>query len=171
MKRLYILRHAQTAPAGEGGDRERKLTPQGLDEAQALGGLLQRKNYIPDFILCSPATRTRQTLDGILSSLGKIQTEFDKVIYEGGYNELISLVRDVGDSCTALLLVGHNPSIHQFAASLAHDSGPIMNKLAMGYAPATLTALDVPRASWADLQPGENKLVDFLESAQYNAAV
>jgi phosphohistidine phosphatase len=170
MKRLYILRHAETSPAGEGGDRERKLTPQGLEDARILGETMQERGYVPDFILCSPVTRTRQTLDQILASLGKIQSEFEKTIYEGGYNELMNLVQNVDDACTSLLLVGHNPSIHQFAASLAHDSGEMMNRLSMGYAPATLTVLDVPRASWADVQPGENKLVDLMESAQYNRA-
>ncbi|HQX27583.1 MAG TPA: histidine phosphatase family protein [Alphaproteobacteria bacterium] len=164
MKRLMILRHAQTAPAGEGGDRERKLTPQGLEDARMLGETMKAKNYVPDFILCSPVTRTRQTLDQIAATLGKIQTEFQKVIYEGGYEEILSLVRSVDDSCMALLVVGHNPAIHQFAASMAREDHDLMNSLSSGYAPATLTVLDVPRASWADLQPGENSIIDLIET-------
>jgi phosphohistidine phosphatase len=164
MKRLMILRHAQTAPAGEGGDRERKLTPQGLEDARMLGETMKAKNYVPDFILCSPVTRTRQTLDQIAATLGKIQTEFQKVIYEGGYDEILSLVRSVDDSCMALLVVGHNPAIHQFAASMAREDHDLMNSLSSGYAPATLTVLDVPRASWADLQPGENSIIDLIET-------
>ena len=163
MKRLMILRHAQTAPAGEGGDRERKLTPQGLEDARMRGETMKAKNYVPDFILCSPVTRTRQTLDQIAATLGKIQTEFQKVIYEGGYDEILSLVRSVDDSCMALLVVGHNPAIHQFAASMAREDHDLMNSLSSGYAPATLTVLDVPRASWADLQPGENSIIDLIE--------
>jgi phosphohistidine phosphatase len=164
MKRLYILRHAQTAPSGEGGDRERKLTAQGLHDAQTLGAIMKEKSFVPNFVLCSPVTRTRQTLEQILESLGKIQTEFPKSIYEGGYGELMSLVQGVDDQCLALMVVGHNPSIHHFAASLVNEDGhPALNKLATGYAPGTLTVLDVPRASWKDLQPGENKLVDLIE--------
>ncbi len=164
MKRLFILRHAETAPASEGGDRERKLTPQGLEDARMLGERMKAENYIPDFILCSPVTRTRQTLDAVLASIGKIQTEFEKTIYEGGYGEILSLVQGVDDSCMTLLLIGHNPAIHQFAASLAPEEGEFISRLAFGYAPATLTVLDVPRASWADLQPGENKILDLIES-------
>jgi phosphohistidine phosphatase len=164
MKRLMILRHAHTEPASEGGDRERKLTPKGLEDARALGETMKTKDYIPDFILCSPVTRTRQTLDQILEGIGKIQTEYEKVIYEGGYSELIELVRGADDACEALLIVGHNPAIHQFAASMAREDHELMNKLSMGYAPATLTVLDVPRARWADLQPGENKILDLIEA-------
>ncbi|MBP7722501.1 MAG: histidine phosphatase family protein [Alphaproteobacteria bacterium] len=164
MKRLMILRHAQTEPASEGGDRERKLTPKGLEDARALGEMMTAKNYAPDFILCSPVTRTRQTLDQMVATLGKIQTEFQKVIYEGGYDEILKLVRGVDDSCAALLVVGHNPAIHQFAASMAREDHALTDRLSFGYAPATLSVLDVPRARWADLQPGENSIIDLIET-------
>ncbi len=163
MKKLFVLRHALTAPASESGDRERKLTPQGLDDALQLGLAMKDNHYIPDFILCSPVTRTRQTLAQVLETLGKIPTEFEKTIYEDGYSEILKLARGTDDSCSALLIVGHNPSIHQFAANMAGKS-PLTGKLAAGYAPGTLSVLDIPRASWADLQPGENTLVDLLES-------
>ena len=164
MKRLMILRHAQTEPASEGGDRERKLTSKGLEDARALGETMKTKNYAPDFILCSPVTRTRQTLDQIAATLGKIQTEFQKVIYEGGYDEILSLVRGVDDSCAGLLVIGHNPAIHQFAASMAREGDALTDRLSFGYAPATLTVLDVPRTSWANLQPGENSIIDLIET-------
>src|SRR5262245_23071710 len=116
MKRLFVLRHAETSPAREGGDRERKLTAQGLQDAAALGLAMKANGLIPDFVWCSPVTRTRQTLDQILETLGKIPAEFPKVIYEGGYSELLSMVQGTDDAYEALLVVGHNPSIHQFAA-------------------------------------------------------
>lgn len=170
MKRLYLLRHAQTMPSA-GSDRERKLTPQGLQDARALGQAMKARGFVPDFILCSPVTRTRQTLEQVMESFGKIPAEFPKSIYEEGYGELLKLVQGVEDSVGALLVVGHNPSMHQFAASLAFEDGhPALNRLAAGYAPGTLTALEVPRASWADLQPNENRLVDLLEAEKYNQA-
>ncbi len=163
MKRLYILRHAQTFPSSAQGDRERVLTPQGLEEARALGRTMKAQNLRPDYILCSPAQRTRQTLAQILNVTGDIAADYPKIIYEGGVNDLMKLIRGAGNEHAALLLVGHNPAIHQFAASLAQDDGnPLLNRLAIGYAPGTLTVLDVPRPRWADLQAGENRLVDLI---------
>ena len=100
----------------------------------------------------------------MVATLGKIQTEFQKVIYEGGYDEILKLVRGVDDSCAALLVVGHNPAIHQFAASMAREDHALTDRLSFGYAPATLSVLDVPRARWADLQPGENSIIDLIET-------
>ncbi len=163
MKKLYILRHAQTEPAGNGGDRERELTAPGIQDARAIGKTMKSKNFIPDFVLCSPATRTRQTLDKILETLGPVQTEFARVIYEGGYNELLELVRNTDDACDAILIVGHNPAIHQFAASMAEeDCNPALGKLNLSYAPGTLTVLNVPHENWASLSHGQNRLVDLI---------
>jgi phosphohistidine phosphatase len=164
MKRLFILRHAQTEPAGHGGDRERELTAQGIEDARALGRTMKAKGFIPDLVFCSPARRTKQTLGKISETLGVLQTEFQRIIYEGGYNELVELVKEADNSSNALLVVGHNPAIHQFAASMAQeDKNPLLSRLNVSYAPGTLTVLDVPRESWAELSHGENKLVDLIE--------
>lgn len=164
MKKLFLLRHALTHPAGEGGDRERQLTSQGLQDASHLGRVMKEKNYLPDLILCSPATRTRQTLDQVLESLPRVEAKFEKIIYEGGYAELVKLISAVNDGYQSVLLVGHNPSIHQLAASLAAEDGGLVDRLAAGYAPCTLSVLDMPRAHWADLQMGDNTLVDLIVS-------
>ena len=163
MKKLYILRHVQTEPAGNGGDRERELTTQGIQDARNIGKTMKARNFIPDFVLCSPATRTRQTLDKILETLGPIQTDFARIIYEGGYNELLELARNADDAHNAVLLVGHNPAIHQFAASMAEeDCNPALGKLNLSYAPGTLTVLNVPLENWAQLSHGQNRLVDLI---------
>lgn len=162
MKRIFILRHAETQPSAGGGDRERKLTDRGMMDARGLGAVMRERGYVPEFILCSPVTRTRQTLEQVLESLGKIQTEFEKIIYEGGQPDLMQLLQGVDDKFGAVLVVGHNPSIHQFAASLADEDSKLMDQLAAGYAPGTLTVLDVPHMSWADVRMGENKLIDII---------
>ena len=69
---LFLLRHAQalSTPAG-GQDFDRKLSPKGIEDAQALGRHLKSKGYKPDFILCSSAQRTRQTCENIIEGYGK----------------------------------------------------------------------------------------------------
>ncbi len=163
MKRLLILRHARTFPASAQGDRERALTPEGIADAGALGVVMKQKNYTPDGVLCSPAIRARQTLECLLQSLPPVPAIYKEIIYEGGCEDLLDLVRETDDRYAALLLVGHNPSVHQFAASMARDdSSPLMEGLVSGYAPGTLTILECPRSAWAELKPGGNRLADIL---------
>ncbi|GJL86017.1 MAG: hypothetical protein DHS20C02_17920 [Micavibrio sp.] len=170
MKHLYIIRHAQTLPAEGGDDKSRKLTPNGLTDAQALGKLMAHKNYKPDAVLCSPATRTRETLAGILESLGNIQTEFPDDIYNGGAGDLLHHLQQQDDTHKNILLVGHVPGVYELAALLAGTGrASLLAKLSEGYKPGTLSVLSCPNENWADIQPAQGELIDFQESIDYNA--
>lgn len=170
MKRLLLLRHAQTMPSDGKGDKERKLTPQGLSDARALGQAMRQKRYQPDQVLCSPATRTRETLDAIMETISTVSTLYLPKIYEGGQDEIMDAIQNTDDETESLLIVAHNPSIHSLAVSLAKEDSPtLMNRLAAGYKPGTLTVLNCPCEKWIDLRPGRNALIDFLEPLDYNA--
>src|SRR5262249_30501621 len=122
-KTLYLLRHATTQPAGSNEDAQRILSRLGQQEAYALGLVMKQKNYHPDLVLCSTATRTRETLEGISDTvnLGCIQYEDD--IYRGDTDDLLKLICGVDDQFVSVLVVGHNPVIHRIVLSLA-GSGP-----------------------------------------------
>jgi phosphohistidine phosphatase len=161
MKTLFILRHAEAAPDRGGGDYERVLTERGHEMAKALGEIMAEKNYVPQFAFCSGATRTRQTLEGVLECVRIGTVEHTKEIYHADVNDLIELVRGIDDKYESVLIVGHNPTVHQSVAALTADDSPFLEALSRGYAPATLSVLQVPRARWVDLTPGENRLVDI----------
>lgn len=164
MKRLFLLRHALTHPSDVQGDAARKLTVKGEEDARAMGLEMQERGFFPEFIVCSPATRTRQTLDCVLESFAKIPIEYVPIIYTGGVGDILKMLRGMDDKYAAILMVGHNPAIHHLAASLADDNSPLAGRLVAGYAPCTLTVLDVPGAAWADVQEGENWVVDLIGS-------
>lgn len=168
MKQLYIIRHAQTMPAEGGDDKSRKLTPNGLKDARALGQMMAHKKYIPGIVLCSPATRTRETLAGILESLGDIASEFPDEIYNGGAGELLRLLQQQDNQ--NILLIGHVPGVYELVALLTGSGPPsLLAKLSQSYKPGTLSVLNCPCENWTDIQPGENELIDFQESIDYNA--
>ena len=131
----------------------------------------QAKGYIPDMVLCSTATRTRQTLTGIHETLGDLSTHYDQDIYNGGEGALFQMIRSMDDKVDHLLIVGHNPVMHGVASRLAaeDESGAFMNRLAMGYAPGTLTVLEVGQDHWNDIQLHENDIIDLLDPIDYNA--
>jgi phosphohistidine phosphatase len=109
---LLVLRHAKTEDTRPGSkDSERRLTPDGEGQAQEVGEYLQTQGITVDTVLCSSATRARQTLE--LLNLGD-QLSPDRVdiadrFYNAGTDTLINAVRDLPDDCHVALLVGHAP--------------------------------------------------------------
>ncbi|MGQ0526565.1 MAG: SixA phosphatase family protein [Alphaproteobacteria bacterium] len=161
MKRLFILRHAQAA-AGGFADFERPLTKKGLEDARRLGERMKGKNYSPEHIFCSPAFRTSETLAGLLQTLQNLKVDRLSLIYEGGMADLKYVISQSDDAHGSILLIGHNPSVHQLVFDLSKDEGVFIDRLNTGYPPATLSVLDCPIQSWNDLKAGENKLIDLL---------
>ncbi|WP_337243724.1 histidine phosphatase family protein [Luteimonas sp. gir] len=118
MRELILLRHAHADPALPGqADIDRPLSAEGLAEAEAAGRWLRDKALIPDCVLCSPARRTRETLEAVLGVVGYVDQRLEPAIYEATPGTLAGLVddhREVG----RLLLVGHNPGLERLAALL-----------------------------------------------------
>lgn len=173
MKRLYLLRHAQTMPGSPGGgDIDRALTPQGREDAAALGRDMARRGFMPDTILCSEARRTRETLEELAQNFGAAlpSPAFSRAIYEAGRGELLAMIQSAPEEAGAILLIGHNPAIYELAALLGHHAeGSAGGRLAQGYPPGTLTVFEIPAAHWADLDPGAVRLVLLAGPIDYNA--
>lgn len=169
MKRLLLLRHAQAlndAPS----DKQRALSPKGIDDASALGCLMEKKGFIPDFVLCSPALRTRQTLEALESSIGERPASHPEILYNGAAGDYLTQIQGASDDHSNIMVIAHNPSIYELVIRLSdptHDA--MMQKLSAGYQPATLSVLDCPCDSWADIQFGANALSYITEPLDYNA--
>lgn len=171
MKRLYILRHAQALNTPVGGkDFDRNLSSQGHDDAQALGKIIREKSYAPSLVLYSAAMRTFQTYDGL--QLGKTQSHSNADLYDANAEYVIDIIHDLDDDYNSLMLIGHNPTIHELCMRLASEDSPpsFMQRLMQNYKPGTLSVFDCPCIFWNDLQLGENTLIDFQEPMDYNAA-
>src|SRR5258708_32964735 len=68
---LHLLRHAKATPQGDGTDRGRPLEQRGRRAAQAVAAWAAEHRLAPALVLCSPAPRTRQTLDIIAPALAR----------------------------------------------------------------------------------------------------
>jgi len=115
MRELILLRHAHAESAAVGqDDKSRSLSVTGRAEAQAAGHWLREHGLQPDRVLCSDATRTRETL-AALGDIGAGEVYEDASIYEASPGTLAALV-DANRDAERLLLVGHNPGLEQLAA-------------------------------------------------------
>ena len=172
MKTLLILRHAQALGTAVGGsDKTRKLSPNGIGDAKALGKLMAKEALNPDVVLCSAATRTRETLDGVLEGIDAGKVEYLDRLYNSDFDTLLGAIREMGNAPETVLIVAHNPGIHTLAARLATDDGSAhVDRLSMSYAPATLTVLNCDISDWGDLEPYANVAHVVHETVEYNSS-
>lgn len=145
-RKIYLLRHAQAEGGFGTNDKERNLTDHGKQQAMQVGAIL--KSHDIETVLCSSATRTQQTLEGVKNG----GTVFKKIeILDQLYNAPPdTLMNEVGKTQGTILVIAHNPGIHQLAFQLAESGdSALINQLTMGYAPATLSIFE------------DNKIIDL----------
>jgi len=159
MLKLYLLRHAQAAGSFDVDDYQRPLTLHGIEQAQSLSPSL------PDIhlCLCSSALRTKMTLEGLQKKEANIdKTTFSDELYNAPTGALINAIQQSG-TAQNLLLIAHNPGIHQLANILARENNNEQReRLRFDYAPATLSVFDCDIKDWKDIQPAQNKLIDLV---------
>jgi phosphohistidine phosphatase SixA len=155
MRELILLRHAHAEPAGPGqDDLDRPLSREGQAEAEAAGRWLKQHGYLPDRIVCSPARRTRETLEQVLQVLGYIEQRQDGRIYEATSGTLMQ-VADEHRELGRVLLVGHNPGFEQLAALLSSGQSGDFRGMPAG----AIAVLRLPAE--AELEPGIAELAAF----------
>ncbi|WP_342234922.1 SixA phosphatase family protein [Inquilinus sp. OTU3971] len=163
MKTLILLRHAKSDWADPTlGDHDRPLAARGRDAAPKMGAWLKAHGPVPDLVLCSTATRARQTLALALEALGAApETRFDRGLYLAGGAGVLARLRQAPDEAATVLLVGHNPDLEQLARRLATTGDKAaLARLAEKYPTAGLAVIELPVERWAKADDG-GRLVAF----------
>lgn len=142
-RRLILMRHATAGPGG-GSDAKRPLTRRGQKEAQAVGDLLRRAELFPDRVLCSTATRCRQTWKGVESAFSEsIHLELDERLYNASPRALLDAIAE-SDEAETLLVLAHNPGISVLALELAGTSERARETgIGAGFSPAAIAGFEV----------------------------
>lgn len=166
MRTLLLLRHAKSSWDDPGlKDIDRPLAPRGLKAAPLMASYFTTKGLRPDFVLCSPAARARQTWSLVARSLGgKIEVKELQGLYLGPPSRLLEVVRRLPDAATCALLLGHNPGMQHLALAL---SGPrskpkALEKLRRKFPTAALAEIEFEAAAWADVARGDGRLKSLV---------
>ncbi len=172
MLRLWLLRHAKSAwddPALD--DFARGLAPRGRKACRRLARHLAERAVRPDLVLCSPATRTRDTWTRIAKRIGpEIETRFDQGLYLAEANALLATIRAAPTGCRELLLVGHNPGLEDLAERLAGSAaGEALERLRIKYPTGALAELSFPVQRWAEIGAKTGFLASFVTPAMLEA--
>ncbi len=165
MKTIFLLRHAKSSWDDESlSDHDRPLSERGRAAAPRIGAYMRGADYLPDLVLCSTSTRTRQTLDAVLSELEvEPAIEFQGELYLAAPSEMLDLVRSVPDTVEVVLMVGHNPGTGMLAGHLSGFGLAENLKMMRAKFPTTALAiieLNVDR--WKDTVGGCGTLKEFV---------
>jgi phosphohistidine phosphatase len=119
---LLLMRHAKSDyPAGV-PDHERPLAARGTREAPLAGDWIRANAPAVDAVLCSTATRTRQTLAGTGIDA---PVEFVDRLYDAVPGTVIDVINGVSSlfdtDVETLLVIGHEPAMSSVALGLNNE--------------------------------------------------
>jgi phosphohistidine phosphatase len=169
MRRLMLLRHAKTendAPSGR--DQDRRLDKRGQSDAAEIGGWIGRHPPFPDSVLVSPAVRAHQTWDIVreaMKDLGREpQVELLPELYGADPSQLLQAIRAASATDPRrLMVVGHNPGMHELALALAGSGDDTGRKALTDNLPTSgLAVFDFAVDSWEDVAFRRGRLVQFV---------
>jgi phosphohistidine phosphatase len=164
VKRLYLLRHLKSSwDDASLPDPERPLAPRGRKAGKKLARHLRETGVAPELVLCSPAVRTRETFVAVRSAIGKPEVRFLPQLYGADGEELLVAVRGVAPEVASVLLVGHNPGLHDLALALTgRGDEDARQRLREKLPTGALATLSFRAGTWIELMPGSGELVDYV---------
>jgi len=163
MTRLFLLRHAKAVPQeDEGVDRDRPLADKGVRQMRDIAAWVEERRVRPDLVLCSSAARTRQTLALIAVKLKDPETLYEDGLYLADARSLVRRLQNVPDGRTSVMVVGHNPGLHELAVLLLQSgAGPLARRLKDSMPTGALAVFELD-GPWAGLDRGSGRLLDYV---------
>ena len=169
MRRLMLLRHAKTemdAPSGR--DEDRRLDQRGRHDAAEIGRWIGRHPPFPGHVLVSHAVRALQTWEIAWETMKEAvpapEVELTPELYGADVSQLLEIIRNASvTDPKRLMLVGHNPGMHELAVALAgHGDAAGRSALADNLPTAGLAIVDFDIDDWSDVRLRRGRLELFV---------
>lgn len=124
MQRLILLRHGKAERESlSGDDHARRLTPRGRKDAREAGQRLTEMGFAPDLALVSDAARTRETWEALKPVCEACEVRVDEGLYHAEAQTVLDRVREVAPKAGTVLVIGHNPGLHELVLRLLIEGG------------------------------------------------
>ena len=157
MKTLYLLRHAKSSwDDPELKDLERPLADRGIRDIPKMASRFQQRGDTVDCVVTSPALRAKTTAKMVADQIGFPPDEVasNPEFYFAGVGMFMKVVSLLDANCQSAMLVGHNPTITEFADGICY--GRIDRIPTCG-----LLKLQFPVQDWEEIQEVLGELVYF----------
>lgn len=156
MKRLWILRHTKSSWDQPGlADHDRPLAPRGEKAGRRIARWAETNDVRPDLVICSTAVRAQATLELVRPGLGHPAERVDRRLYHASVDDVLELVAAEDDALAGILLIGHNPTLHELAMVLA-PPGPDT------FPTGALAGLQLEIETWRELRPACGRIDAFV---------
>lgn len=154
-----MLRHAKSDwRQPELDDFDRPLNKRGKKAIVLMARWLCEQKLRPDWVICSPSKRTRQTFEGLQNFI-RVPTasiNLNPELYLADLTDLVGLLSDVPKAKNHVLLIGHNPGLEELLNYLCGKNLPIgENEKCM---PTAGCASILLPDNWSRLGPGSGRL-------------
>jgi phosphohistidine phosphatase len=167
MRQLLLLRHAKASWDDNSiADRDRPLNARGRRSAVTMRYAMRDLGLAPDVVLVSTARRTMETLEALEPWDDTPLVEPMDSLYLANPMQLTAALHSVAETVRSVLVIGHNPGLHDLALTLAGPralagGGDNERALAAGF-PTMALAEFVVAGSWWELREGGGRLLRFL---------
>ena len=164
MKRLILMRHAKTEAWTVGvDDHGRALTPGGHEAAASMAAILVDEGWIPDRAVLSTSRRTRETWSHLSKAMPDCSHVIEGDLYLAGERGISDVICD-HDGVKTLLIIGHNPGLHDLCLQIMREAGSSDHQSAMrlaGKLPTGAIALFEAEEDGAFI-PSQFRLKNFI---------
>jgi phosphohistidine phosphatase len=159
-----VLRHAKAASQGP-DDHGRPLTGRGRRQATDVGAYVAGDPVpgapVPELVLSSSARRAVETAELVTAELGaRAELVVEPALYGADADDVVEIVRGLGGEADSVMVVGHNPTVHELAVLLLDDEDVGGRaRLDAGFPTAALAVIAVATPTWTRLAPGSGTLL------------
>lgn len=165
MRRLLLFRHAKAERSEPGTeDRGRRLIERGRSDAAKIGAYMASHALIPDRVVASPSARTQETWKIAAKAFRPAPAAaLMEHLYGATPHAILTVVKEVPAAMHTLLVVGHNPGLHEVALMLV-ASGDIetRERLREKLPTSGLVIIDFALDDWGKLHPQSGRLERFV---------
>ena len=173
MRRLILFRHAKAERSEPGmEDRARALIERGRKDAGKIGTYMAGHALVPDRVVISPAARTQETWKFASTAFRPAPAAMTaEPLYDATPHGIFALIKDTPASAHTLLIIGHNPGLHELALMLiASGDVDTRERLREKLPTSGLVIIDFAFDNWGKLHPQSGRLERFVSPKSLEAA-